>query len=109
MGIIKDSIVLANERKTYITPAGEGFQPRDTATHHRANIIELIKRALTVANISPRDVDIVCFTQGPGMGAPLVSVAVVARTLALAWGKPLVGVNHCIGRIYIVSYYHLMC
>lgn len=32
------------------------------------------------------------------MGAPLTSVAVVARTLSLLWNKPLVGVNHCIGR-----------
>jgi N6-L-threonylcarbamoyladenine synthase len=36
--------------------------------------------------------------KGPGMGAPLVSVAIVARTLALLWNKPIVGVNHCIGR-----------
>jgi N6-L-threonylcarbamoyladenine synthase len=33
------------------------------------------------------------------MGAPLVSVAIVARTLALLWNKPIVGVNHCIGHI----------
>jgi N6-L-threonylcarbamoyladenine synthase len=33
------------------------------------------------------------------MGAPLVSVAVVARTLAKMWNKPIVGVNHCIGHI----------
>jgi tRNA A37 threonylcarbamoyltransferase TsaD len=37
---------------------------------------------------------------GPGMGAPLVAVAVVARMLALRWNKPLVGVNHCIGRTH---------
>lgn len=36
---------------------------------------------------------------GPGMGAPLVSVAVVARTMAQLWNKPLLGVNHCIGHI----------
>lgn len=41
--------------------------------------------------------------QGPGMGAPLQSVAVVARTLALLWNKPLVGVNHCVGRTSFVS------
>ncbi len=35
---------------------------------------------------------------GPGMGAPLQSVALVARTLSLLYGKPLVGVNHCVGR-----------
>ena len=33
------------------------------------------------------------------MGAPLVSVAVVARTLAQLWDKPLLGVNHCVGHI----------
>lgn len=31
--------------------------------------------------------------------APLTSVAIVVRTLSLLWGKPLVGVNHCIGHI----------
>lgn len=33
------------------------------------------------------------------MGAPLVSVAIVARTVAQLWKKPLIGVNHCIGHI----------
>lgn len=36
---------------------------------------------------------------GPGMGAPLVSVAVVARTLSQLWKLPIIGVNHCIGHI----------
>ena len=36
---------------------------------------------------------------GPGMAAPLISVAIAARTLSLLWGKPLVAVNHCIGHI----------
>jgi Metal-dependent proteases with possible chaperone activity len=33
------------------------------------------------------------------MGGPLTVVAIVARTLALLWNKPIVGVNHCIGHI----------
>ena len=37
---------------------------------------------------------------GPGMGAPLVSVAVVARTVAQLWNKPIVAVNHCIARMH---------
>ena len=32
------------------------------------------------------------------MGAPLQSVALVARTLSLIYDKPLVAVNHCVGR-----------
>ena len=37
--------------------------------------------------------------QGPGMGGPLVSCAVVARMLAQLWKVPIVGVNHCVGHI----------
>ena len=33
------------------------------------------------------------------MGAPLVSVAVVARAVARLWDKPIIGVNHCVGHI----------
>jgi N6-L-threonylcarbamoyladenine synthase len=36
------------------------------------------------------------------MGAPLAAVAVVARTIAQLWNKPIVGVNHCIGRILVL-------
>jgi N6-L-threonylcarbamoyladenine synthase len=32
------------------------------------------------------------------MGAPLSTVALVARTLSMLWDIPLVGVNHCVGR-----------
>ena len=37
------------------------------------------------------------------MGAPLQSVALVARTLSLLYDKPLVGVNHCVGRMWSPS------
>ena len=39
------------------------------------------------------------YTKGPGMGAPLVSTAVVMRTLAQIWKVPIVPVNHCVGHI----------
>ncbi|ORX49129.1 peptidase M22, glycoprotease [Hesseltinella vesiculosa] len=91
--------ILANVRDTYITPPGEGFLPRETAEHHRACILTVLKQAMADANMTPQDIDVICFTKGPGMGAPLTSVAIVARTLSLLWGKPLVGVNHCIGHI----------
>ena len=43
------------------------------------------------------------------MGAPLVSVAVVARTVAQLWKKPIIGVNHCIGRnsIFFLSFINI--
>ncbi|OJT12635.1 tRNA N6-adenosine threonylcarbamoyltransferase [Trametes pubescens] len=103
-GIIKHStdgstLVLSNVRHTYITPAGEGFLPRDTAQHHREWALTVINDALNKAGVSLHDIDCICYTKGPGMGAPLVSVALVARTLSLLYNKPLVGVNHCVGHI----------
>ncbi|EEB09008.2 metallopeptidase Pgp2 [Schizosaccharomyces japonicus yFS275] len=91
--------VLANLRHTYITPPGQGFLPSDTAKHHRSWIIRLIKDAFRTANIKMKQVDCICFTKGPGIGAPLHSVALVARTLSLMYSKPLVAVNHCVGHI----------
>lgn len=93
--------ILSNIRDTYITPPGEGFLPRDTARHHRNWVVRLIKRALKEAGIKDpsKDIDVICFTKGPGMGAPLHSVAVAARTCSLIWDVPLVGVNHCVGHI----------
>lgn len=91
--------ILANERVTYHAPPGQGFLPKDTAAHHRAHILDLIKKALSSAKITPDELDCICYTKGPGMGGPLTSVAQVARTLSLLWNKPIIGVNHCIGHI----------
>lgn len=76
--------------------------------------MKVIQEALDKAEQSIHDLDCICYTKGaypfcdsvfqltaykgPGMGAPLQSVALVARTLSLLYCKPLVGVNHCVGR-----------
>ena len=105
-GVIRHSkdgstAVLSNVRHTYITPPGEGFLPRDTAQHHRDWVLTVIRDAMSKAGTRLEDIDCICFTKGPGMGAPLQSVALVARTLSLLYNKPLVGVNHCVGREYL--------
>mmetsp|Transcript_10904 Transcript_10904/g.26021 ORF Transcript_10904/g.26021 Transcript_10904/m.26021 type:complete len:506 (+) Transcript_10904:92-1609(+) len=58
------------------------------------------KTATTKKNTHPSElISAICFTKGPGMGGPLQSCAVCARTLSLLWDVPLVGVNHCVGHI----------
>ncbi|KAH9599248.1 Gcp-like domain [Trypanosoma melophagium] len=91
--------VLSNERRTYITPTGTGFLPRETAQHHTEHILQLVQAALAAANAQPSDISVICYTKGPGMGAPLAVGCTVAKTLSLLWSVPLVGVNHCIGHI----------
>lgn len=91
--------ILSNVRHTFVSPPGTGFLPKDTARHHRAQFVPVAQAALREAGVGPGDLACVCYTKGPGMGAPLQSVAVGARALALLWGRPLVGVNHCVGHI----------
>lgn len=99
VGIIRDKEVLANVRRTYVTPPGTGFLPKETAQHHRGVILEILKEAMEEAKLTPNEIDVICYTKGPGMAPPLLTVAIVARTIAQLWNKPILGVNHCIGHI----------
>ncbi|KAI6352952.1 CCAAT/enhancer-binding protein gamma [Pyricularia grisea] len=94
-----DPVVLSNVRDTFVSPPGTGFLPKDTAAHHRSFFVRVAQQAIRDAGVTVAEVDCICYTKGPGMGAPLTSTAIGARTLALLWGKPLVGVNHCVGHI----------
>ncbi|CAK4018403.1 peptidase M22, glycoprotease [Lecanosticta acicola] len=91
--------ILSNLRHTFNAPPGAGFLPKDTAAHHRRWVVRLVKQAIKQAGVKISDIDCICFTQGPGMGAPLSAVAIAARMLSQLWNKPLVGVNHCVGHI----------
>lgn len=61
----------------------------------------MLKLALEKANVQIKDIDIIAFSQGPGLPQCLKVGAVVARALALKYKKPLVPVNHCIAHIEI--------
>ncbi|KAJ6734242.1 TRNA N6-ADENOSINE THREONYLCARBAMOYLTRANSFERASE-RELATED [Salix purpurea] len=98
-----DGTILSNPRHTYITPPGQGFLPRETAQHHLQHVLPLIKSALETAKITPDEIDCLCYTKGPGMGAPLQVSAVVIRVLSQLWKKPIVAVNHCVAHIEMVK------
>lgn len=55
---------LANVRRTYVTPPGQGFLPRETAAHHRSVVLEVTQEAMRVAGITKDDVDVICYTKG---------------------------------------------
>ena len=91
--------ILANPRSTHIPPPGSGFLPKETAQHHRQHILRLIEQALTEAKVQLSDINLLCYTKGPGMALPLSVGALVVRTLSLLYSIPIIGVNHCVGHI----------
>ncbi|MBI2176427.1 bifunctional N(6)-L-threonylcarbamoyladenine synthase/serine/threonine protein kinase [Candidatus Woesearchaeota archaeon] len=92
--------ILANVIKQFTTRKG-GIIPAEAAEHHVDICDVAITEALAAAAITLKDVDIVSFSQGPGIGNCLRVGAAAARTLSLAHKKPLVGVNHCISHLEI--------
>ena len=101
VGIVSsEGEVLANVKSVYTTEVG-GFRPRDAAAHHAREFPGLIREALEVSGLSPGDLGLVAFSQGPGMGPCLRTTAVAARTIALALRIPIVGVNHCVAHLEI--------
>src|SRR2546425_8139037 len=84
-----------------VKPAKGGIHPREAANHHAERVVPLIRRASDVARVDLQDIHIVAFSQGPGLGPCLRTVATAARALALSLGVPLVGVNHCVAHLEI--------
>ena len=84
-----------------LEPDSGGIHPREASQHHARIGPELIKKAIKQGGIRPQDIDLVAFSQGPGLGPSLRTTATIARSLALTLSVPLVGVNHCIAHIEI--------
>jgi universal protein Kae1 len=92
--------ILANASSSYI-PIEGGIHPREAARHHAEVADRVLDEALSEAGIKPRDLAIIAFSQGPGLGPCLRTGATVARALASYLDVPLVGVNHSIAHIEI--------
>jgi N6-L-threonylcarbamoyladenine synthase len=76
-----------------------GVVPELASRCHVVQVMPVVDEALSRAGIGPADLDGLAVTAGPGLvGALLVGVQ-VAKALALAWGKPLAGVNHLEGHL----------
>ena len=76
-----------------------GVVPEIASRCHTEVINQVVKQALSEANLSFEDIDVISCTYGPGLvGALLVGVS-YAKGLAYALEKPLVGVNHIEGHI----------
>ncbi len=86
-----------------LQPEEGGIHPREASQHHANLGPGLIKKALNDAGVAMSEVDLIAFSQGPGLGPCLRTTATMARTLSLKFGIPLVGVNHCVAHIEIGS------
>jgi len=91
---------LANESSIY-KPLKGGIHPREAAQYHSRNAIKVFSSAIEKSGLKLKDINVIAFSQGPGLGPCLRTGATFARTLSQVMNVPLVNVNHCIAHVEI--------
>ena len=90
---------LSNAKSSFFVK--KGIHPRGAANHHAENIHKVYDECLTSAKITEKEIDLIAFSQGPGIIGCLKIGAVFSRTLSRKLDIPLLGINHCLAHISI--------
>lgn len=90
----RDVLVSKVASQTDIHERFGGVVPEVACRAHMEVLLPMLQTVLEEAEITPDAIDGIAVTNRPGLiGALLIGVS-AAKALALAWNKPIVGVNH---------------
>lgn len=76
-----------------------GVVPELASRDHVRRMIPLLEQVLTESGVATSSVDAIAYTQGPGLAGALLVGASFANGLALALGRPVLGVHHLEGHL----------
>src|SRR5512137_2585190 len=77
-----------------------GIFPEIASRQHILAMTPVTEEALAQAHATWNDLDAVAVTYGPGLAGSLLVGVNTAKGIALALGRPLIGVNHLEGHLY---------
>jgi N6-L-threonylcarbamoyladenine synthase len=77
-----------------------GIVPEVASRQHLLTMAPVAQRALSDAGIGLEQIDAVAVTMGPGLAGSLIVGVSFAKSVAMAAGLPLAGINHLEGHIY---------
>jgi N6-L-threonylcarbamoyladenine synthase len=92
-----ESIIISSQTKLHARLGG--VVPELAARRHNETIVPLLHDALNQAKVKPSQIDLMAVTSGPGLITALQVGVETAKTLAAAWHKPLLGINHIEGHL----------
>lgn len=76
-----------------------GVVPEIASRNHTAHLLPLVEQALVKAKITWDDIQGIAVTNRPGLIGSLIVGMVTAKSLAVAFGKPFLGIHHIEGHI----------
>ena len=93
--IIRGNVILSNiaANQTIHQEYG-GVVPALASRAHQQNIIPVVEKSFTKANIQQKDISAIGFTRGPGLLGSLLVGTSFAKSLAMSLDVPLIEVNH---------------
>ncbi|MCD6398595.1 MAG: bifunctional N(6)-L-threonylcarbamoyladenine synthase/serine/threonine protein kinase [Candidatus Aenigmarchaeota archaeon] len=104
IGIIDDKgNVLSNIKDTYKAKTGSGIVPQEAKEHHEKLKKKILKDALKKAGLGINDIDLIAFSQGPGLPPCLWTGMKFAKKISEENKIPIIGVNHPIGHLEIAK------
>ena len=93
--IIKGNTILSNiAANQEIHNEYGGVVPELASRAHQQNIIPVVQKSVTKANIQQKDISAIGFTRGPGLLGSLLVGTSFAKSLAMSLNVPLIEVNH---------------
>ena len=102
VAIVKNRHVLSNIVATQIEihRIYGGVVPEVASRQHLEGVNIAIEQAMTESGLSWAEIDAIAVTCTPGLIGALLVGLMAAKTLAIIYGKPLLGVHHLEGHIY---------
>lgn len=100
VGIFDGRKILADARDVY-RPSSGGIHPIEAKKHHEEARERVFYDALQKAGLQKEDLDLICYSAGPGLPPCLKVGADFVAELANETKKPVVAVNHPVAHIEI--------
>lgn len=101
VAILRGTQLLASEvaSQTALHRAAGGVVPEVAARDHLRTLKPVLNKALATARVSISEIDAFAATLGPGLATSLMIGASTAKGLAIALGRPFLGINHLEGHL----------
>ena len=100
IAITKNNKILSNAKRTFTTEKG-GMILNEVADHHRKYKDKILSEALEQARVKLEDIDLIAFSNAPGLAPCLLVGRDFAQELKEKLNKPVIGVNHIIAHLEI--------
>ena len=95
-----DGKILSNVSDSYVTDEG-GMIPLEVRKHHEKVSSLLFEEALNEAKINEKDIEVLAFSNAPGLAPCLLEGMKFSKEIAKRLNIPVVSVNHCIAHLEI--------